>query len=504
MDYGKRNATSEFSYILQSENGNDYSPDDENGGESMDSNPKPGGGGGIVMMENETANNQQSQPFSLSLSHASFNYINAIIGSGVIGIPYALHRAGFGLGFLLLILVAVVTDYSLILMIKCGHLCGRFSYPGIMEAAYGKYGYYLLSLLQFMYPLLAMISYNVVVGDTLSKVLVRFTPNWESSMPSVRMGVVLFVTVSIVIPLCLYKNLSRLARVSFLSLSCIVIILFTVIIKYLTGDYKVPYTNEAWRFAYFDIIPALGIMAFAFMCHHNTFLMYQSIECPSLEKWEKVTKVSVGFATVVSVLFGIFGYATFREFSQGDLLENYCWDDDLMNLSRILFSISILLTFPIECFASREIVKTIYHRYILKEQFEFTQEKDVKLEKGLDNDTSTNIITLAIVFLAFVISPLTECLGPILELNGLLTAIPLAYLLPGLAYIQMAPYPLKSREKLPALGLVVFGSIITFVGAALMIPRLFQDCKSDVFLEYCNMNVNISSTSSSILTKNPN
>lgn len=87
--------------------------------------------------------------------------------------------------------------------------------------------------------LTAMISYNVVVGDTLSKVLVRFTPNWESSMPSVRMGVVLFVTVSIVIPLCLYKNLSRLARVSFLSLSCIVIILFTVIIKYLFGDYKV-------------------------------------------------------------------------------------------------------------------------------------------------------------------------------------------------------------------------------------------------------------------------
>lgn len=53
------------------------------------------------------------------------------------------------------------------------------------------------------------------------------------------------------------------------------------------------------------------------MCHHNTFLMYQSIENPSLEKWEKVTKVSVGFATGVSVLFGLAGYATFREFSQG-------------------------------------------------------------------------------------------------------------------------------------------------------------------------------------------
>lgn len=33
-------------------------------------------------------------------------------------------------------------------------MSGRFSYPGIMEAAYGKWGYYLLSVLQFMYPFL--------------------------------------------------------------------------------------------------------------------------------------------------------------------------------------------------------------------------------------------------------------------------------------------------------------------------------------------------------------
>lgn len=58
-----------------------------------------------------------NEPLS-SLPQASFNYINSIVGSGVIGIPYAFHRAGFGLGFLLLILVAYITDYSLILMVR--------------------------------------------------------------------------------------------------------------------------------------------------------------------------------------------------------------------------------------------------------------------------------------------------------------------------------------------------------------------------------------------------
>lgn len=83
----------------------------------------------------------------------------------------------------------------------------------------------------------AMISYNVVVGDTLSKVLIRFVPSWNTSMSEVRFCVVFVVTVCIVIPLCLYKNVSRLARVSFISLVCVVFILFAIIVKLISGDY---------------------------------------------------------------------------------------------------------------------------------------------------------------------------------------------------------------------------------------------------------------------------
>ncbi len=43
-------------------------------------------------------------------------------------------------------------------------------------------------------------------------------------------------------------------------------------------------------------------------------------------------------------------------------------------------------------------------------------EHDPTLEKG-ENDESSVKITLAIVLTAFIISPMTECLGPVLELN---------------------------------------------------------------------------------------
>lgn len=145
-------------------------------------------------------NEAQSSDDSLSsLSETSFNYINSIVGSGVIGIPYALARAGYGVGLLLLVFVAIITDYSLRLMvnkstlikslivicnqifqnfclesrrlitfppssfpfslkifmqIKTAHLSGSHSYPSVMESAFGSGGYYLLSFLQFLYPFL--------------------------------------------------------------------------------------------------------------------------------------------------------------------------------------------------------------------------------------------------------------------------------------------------------------------------------------------------------------
>lgn len=83
-----------------------------------------------------------------------------------------------------------------------------------------------------------MISYNVVVGDTLSKVLVRFFPVWGESMGAVRLGVVFMVTLFVTVPLCLYKNVSRLAKASFVSLACVVFILLCVIYKLIDGDYS--------------------------------------------------------------------------------------------------------------------------------------------------------------------------------------------------------------------------------------------------------------------------
>ncbi|XP_018568139.1 putative sodium-coupled neutral amino acid transporter 11 isoform X2 [Anoplophora glabripennis] len=410
-----------------------------------------------------------------TLPWASFNFINSIIGSGVIGIPYALHEAGFGFGMLLLFFVAYITDYSLILMVKSGHLSGKFSYQGIMEAAFGKPGYILLGILQFVYPFIAMVSYNIVVGDTVTKVIVRLTGIDKASTFARREFIVLVASLFITIPLCLYRDVARLAKISFLSLVCIAFILFSIFLRIGPISDIVPQHPQSWSFFNNDIIPAIGIMAFAFMCHHNTFLIYGSIADPNQKKWEIVTHASILTSLVVAVLFGIAGYATFKAYSQGDLLENYCWDDDLMNVSRLLFSVQILLTYPIECFVTREVIETSV----------FGRDPNVPLSEKMHY-----LLTLGIVATTYFISITTDCLGMVLELNGVLAAVPLAYVLPALCYLQLEEGFILCRQKLPALGVVLFGLTVAILGVIFLIVDFekVHTCSHGKAMEYCLVN----------------
>lgn len=133
----------------------------------------------------------------------------------------------------------------------------------------------------------------------------------------------------------------------------------------------------------------------AFICHHNSFLIYGSLEQPTLANWSRVTHVSVGSALIISAAFAVAGYTTFTGYTQGinegdtelhasdffffsfffdipkcisvilyfhflgDVFENYCRNDNLATFGRFCFGLSIITTFPLECFVTREVSDTL-------------------------------------------------------------------------------------------------------------------------------------------------
>lgn len=53
------------------------------------------------------------------------------------------------------------------------------------------------------------------------------------------------------------------------------------------------------------------------MCHHNSFLIYTSLENPTEKRWNLVTHTSVFTSMIVTLLFGVLGYVTFTGLVQG-------------------------------------------------------------------------------------------------------------------------------------------------------------------------------------------
>lgn len=115
------------------------------------------------------------------------------------------------------------------------------------------------------------------------------------------------------------------------------------------------------------------------------------------------------------------------------------------------------------------------------------------------------IITLCIIGTAYLISISTDCLGVVLELNvsipdvdfysyynaytiqGVLAAVPLAYVLPALSYLQLEEGFILSRKKIPALAVVMFGLTVAILGALFLFVDFDEvdTCSHGKIMPYC-------------------
>jgi hypothetical protein len=106
----------------------------------------------------------------------SFNFVNSILGPGIAGnlslffnsgIPYAMVEAGLWTGITLLIVIALVTNYSVRLLIRTGKLCGAYSYEHVGKTAFGIPGQLSVIFFFCLFTFFAMTGYLVQIGDCL-------------------------------------------------------------------------------------------------------------------------------------------------------------------------------------------------------------------------------------------------------------------------------------------------------------------------------------------------
>ncbi|KAI1809035.1 transmembrane amino acid transporter family protein [Poronia punctata] len=407
-----------------------------------------GGGGDDDDMS--WAEREHARPKS-GLSSAFMNMANSIIGAGIIGQPYAFKDAGLAAGIVLLIGLTIVIDWTIRLIVINSKLSGANSFQGTVEHCFGRTGLIAISIAQWAFAFGGMVAFGVIVGDSIPPVFRAIWPNLHEipvlSLLGDRRAVIVIFILGISYPLTLYRDIAKLAKASTLALMSMAIIVATVVIQAaLTpsedrGTFSTPLltVNDG-------IFQAIGVISFAFVCQHNSLLIYGSLKTPTIDRFSTVTHYSTGVSMIACLVMALAGFLTFGDKTLGNVLNNFPADNSMVTIARLCFGLNMLTTLPLEAFVCREVMLNYWF-------------------PGEPFNMSLHLIfSSALVVSAMVLSLFTCDLGIVFELVGATSASALAYILPPLCYIKLSTRSWKTY---------VAGAVVVF-GCAVMVISVFQ------------------------------
>lgn len=442
------------------------------------------------------AESERQRPKS-GLRSAFMNMANSIIGAGIIGQPYAFKQAGLLSGVVLLVGLTVVVDWTICLIVVNSKLSGANSFQGTVEHCFGRSGLIAISLAQWLFAFGGMVAFGVIVGDTIPHVLQAVWPGLRDTpvlwMLADRRAVIVIFILGVSYPLTLYRDIAKvsptihlkifaghiltpekLAKASTLALISMMVILVTVVIQGVLvpsedrGSFSTPLLTVNS-----GILPAIGVISFgmsmtppppcqavvaltvyeAFVCHHNSLLIYGSLKTPTIDRFSRVTHFSTGVSMLACLLMALAGFVTFGDKTLGNILNNFPADNTMVNIARLCLGLNMLTTLPLEAFVCREVM---LNYYFPGEPF---------------NMHLHLIFSTSLVISATVLSVMTCDLGSVFELVGATSASAMAYILPPLCYIKLSS---RSWKTYVAVAVVVFGCVVMVISTLQAVGKIIR------------------------------
>ena len=304
----------------------------------------------IKTHEEQAVEAHRSPPWGRGIPQAVFNLVNTTIGAGVLGLPKVMGMSGLGLGLVLISAFAVLSNYTLRLLHQVSLASHQLTYEDAAHVIWDKWLALAVKIAVGVINFGGLISYLMICGDFLHPVL--SSALGPTSLLANRTLLIGLVTLLFILPLSMVRNISSLQYGSLLSI--VFSLSFTVIVAvrcfspaFRHGDLVA--FNWSW-----DVFQSVGMVLFAFSCHTN--LIPVSIEMYQFNTVRNLA-AALYLSTTLSYLCyaatATFGYLSFYQDVDGNILNNYPADDVLVTVMRVVLTLSIILTFPLALFPCR-------------------------------------------------------------------------------------------------------------------------------------------------------
>lgn len=196
---------------------------------------------------------------------------------------------------------------------------------------------------------------------------------------------------------------------------------------------------------------ALTATGAAFVCHHNSLLIYGSLRTPTIDNFSRVTHYSTGVSMLACLAMALAGFVTFGDKTMGNVLNNFGSDNSMVNVARLFFGLNMLTTLPLEAFVCREVMLTYWY-----------PDEPFSLRRHL-------VLSTGLVAGATALSLLTCDLGIVFELVGATSAVAMAYILPPLCYMKLTT---RSWRTYVACAVVAFGAAVMAISVVQAVGKM--------------------------------
>uniref|UniRef100_A0A665U1E1 Sodium-coupled neutral amino acid transporter 3-like n=1 Tax=Echeneis naucrates TaxID=173247 RepID=A0A665U1E1_ECHNA len=366
-----------------------------------------------------------------SFGMSVFNLSNAIMGSGILGLSYAMSNTGIILFLILLTCIASLSCYSIHLLLRSAGVVGIRAYEQLGFRAFGQPGKILAGIIITLHNIGAMSSYIFIVKYELPLVIQHLS-RWYMN----GNYLIIIVTVCIILPLALMKHLGYLGYTSGFSLSCMVFFLAAV---------------SLWT------VYTIPILAFAFVCHPEVLPIYTELSNPTKRRMQNIGNVSILGMFVMYFLTAIFGYLTFYDNTEAELLHTYSKVDLLDTLIlcvRLAVLVAVTLTVPVVLFPIR---RALLQLLFPGKPFHWLRHISIAV-----------CLLFAVNLLVILVPNIRDIFG----ITGATTAPSLIFILPGLFYIRIIPTdeePMNSRPKIQAACFATVGFLFMIMSLTFII-----------------------------------
>ena len=392
-----------------------------------------------------------------SFSGAVFNLSTTIVGAGIMALPASIKMLGIIPGILMIILVALLTEASIDMMVRCSHQAKITSYGWLMGDSFGQWGRIALQASVVINNIGVMIVYMIIISDVLSGTSTTgvhhrgifegwFGPHLWNSRPVVLLATTIFVFA----PLVSFKRLDSLRYTSALSVAlAVVFVVITAgiaILRLIEGTAEIPKLfpeiheiNSIW-----ELFTAVPVLVTAYICHYNVHSIDNELEDRSQTK--PIVRTSLALCSSVYVATSFFAYLLFGEGTLSDVLANF--DSDLHipfssvfnDIVRVSYVVHVMLVFPIVFFALRLNLDGLLFptsRHISHDNRRFT------------------IITVSLLVVIYLAANFIPSIWDAFQFTGATAAVLIGFIFPAMIILRDSYGIATKRDKVLAVTMIV-------------------------------------------------